>query len=258
MSGRWRIAPAEIEKHDHFILETDEGTVLALNDARRFGSLDIAPILGVVSDRIGPRNLLFASFAAQLVGLVRRFLAALVALYQVLRGLGRGCGLVALDVGLARDLFDYAPARLALRRVPLDLVSTLQILGHPRLLHAGVSPAARQAPDRPRPAALAAPSCGAGTAARLHPAGSGDARRRKPPIDRCRRKAPRKPDRDHCRLHARSRPDGGSGDAHRRRPHLHDGARPGRAARRPCGCADAKRRCHPRNDWSRDRSDRRR
>jgi formamidopyrimidine-DNA glycosylase len=41
MSGRWRIAPSEIEKHDHFILETDEGTVLALNDARRFGSLDL-------------------------------------------------------------------------------------------------------------------------------------------------------------------------------------------------------------------------
>ena len=41
MSGRWRIAPAEIGKHDHFIIETDEGTVLALNDARRFGSLDL-------------------------------------------------------------------------------------------------------------------------------------------------------------------------------------------------------------------------
>ncbi len=41
MSGRWRIAPAEIEKHDHFIMETDDGTVLALNDARRFGSLDL-------------------------------------------------------------------------------------------------------------------------------------------------------------------------------------------------------------------------
>ena len=41
MSGRWRIAPSEIEKHDHFIVETDEGTVLALNDARRFGSLDL-------------------------------------------------------------------------------------------------------------------------------------------------------------------------------------------------------------------------
>lgn len=41
MSGRWRIDPAEIEKHDHFILETGAGRVIALNDHRRFGSLDI-------------------------------------------------------------------------------------------------------------------------------------------------------------------------------------------------------------------------
>lgn len=41
MSGRWRIDPAEIEKHDHFILETGAGRVVALNDHRRFGSLDI-------------------------------------------------------------------------------------------------------------------------------------------------------------------------------------------------------------------------
>lgn len=41
MSGHWRIAPKEIEKHDHFLIETDEGMTLALNDARRFGSLDL-------------------------------------------------------------------------------------------------------------------------------------------------------------------------------------------------------------------------
>ncbi len=41
MSGRWRIDPAELEKHDHFILETDEGRRMALNDPRRFGSLDL-------------------------------------------------------------------------------------------------------------------------------------------------------------------------------------------------------------------------
>ncbi len=43
MSGRWRIDPLEIEKHDHFILETGSGRVVALNDHRRFGSLDIMP-----------------------------------------------------------------------------------------------------------------------------------------------------------------------------------------------------------------------
>jgi formamidopyrimidine-DNA glycosylase len=43
MSGRWRIDPAEIEKHDHLLIETDEGRRLALNDARRFGSVDLVP-----------------------------------------------------------------------------------------------------------------------------------------------------------------------------------------------------------------------
>ena len=41
MSGRWRIDPAEIAKHDHLVLETGSGHVLALNDARRFGSVDL-------------------------------------------------------------------------------------------------------------------------------------------------------------------------------------------------------------------------
>jgi formamidopyrimidine-DNA glycosylase len=41
MSGRWRIEPAELGPHDHFLLETDEGRRLALNDPRRFGSLDL-------------------------------------------------------------------------------------------------------------------------------------------------------------------------------------------------------------------------
>jgi formamidopyrimidine-DNA glycosylase len=43
MSGRWRIDPAELGPHDHFLLETDEGRRLALNDPRRFGSLDLVP-----------------------------------------------------------------------------------------------------------------------------------------------------------------------------------------------------------------------
>lgn len=41
MSGHWRIDPAEIGKHDHFIITADDGRRLALNDARRFGSLDL-------------------------------------------------------------------------------------------------------------------------------------------------------------------------------------------------------------------------
>lgn len=41
MSGRWRIDPAEIGKHDHLVIETDDGHVLALHDPRRFGSVDL-------------------------------------------------------------------------------------------------------------------------------------------------------------------------------------------------------------------------
>jgi formamidopyrimidine-DNA glycosylase len=41
MSGHWRTDPSEIGKHDHVVIETDEGHRLALNDHRRFGSLDL-------------------------------------------------------------------------------------------------------------------------------------------------------------------------------------------------------------------------
>ena len=43
MSGSWRIDHAEVGKHDHLLLETDEGKRLALNDPRRFGSVDLQP-----------------------------------------------------------------------------------------------------------------------------------------------------------------------------------------------------------------------
>ncbi|HEV7661760.1 MAG TPA: bifunctional DNA-formamidopyrimidine glycosylase/DNA-(apurinic or apyrimidinic site) lyase [Allosphingosinicella sp.] len=41
MSGHWRVDPSEIGKHDHAVIETDEGRRLALNDHRRFGFLEI-------------------------------------------------------------------------------------------------------------------------------------------------------------------------------------------------------------------------
>ena len=55
MSGRWRIDPEAIGKHDHLVLETGDGHVLALNDARRFGSVDL-----VDSDKLAA----FPAFAA--------------------------------------------------------------------------------------------------------------------------------------------------------------------------------------------------
>ena len=41
MSGHWRVDPAELEKHDHLVIEMDDGRRVALNDARRFGSVDL-------------------------------------------------------------------------------------------------------------------------------------------------------------------------------------------------------------------------
>lgn len=42
MSGRWRVDPEEIGKHDHLVLGTDEGRMLALCDPRRFGFVELA------------------------------------------------------------------------------------------------------------------------------------------------------------------------------------------------------------------------
>ena len=41
MSGRWRLEPDVIGTHDHLVIETDAGKRVALNDPRRFGSLDL-------------------------------------------------------------------------------------------------------------------------------------------------------------------------------------------------------------------------
>ncbi|WP_242150376.1 bifunctional DNA-formamidopyrimidine glycosylase/DNA-(apurinic or apyrimidinic site) lyase [Sphingomonas sp. BAUL-RG-20F-R05-02] len=41
MSGRWRVDPGDLLPHDHLVLETGAGRRLALNDARRFGSVDL-------------------------------------------------------------------------------------------------------------------------------------------------------------------------------------------------------------------------
>jgi len=49
MSGRWRTDPEEIGKHDHLLIETDDGHRLSLNDPRRFGSLDLMPTAEVAA-----------------------------------------------------------------------------------------------------------------------------------------------------------------------------------------------------------------
>lgn len=41
MSGRWRVDPSDTLAHDHLVLTTAAGRTLALNDPRRFGSVDL-------------------------------------------------------------------------------------------------------------------------------------------------------------------------------------------------------------------------
>ncbi|MBB3763921.1 bifunctional DNA-formamidopyrimidine glycosylase/DNA-(apurinic or apyrimidinic site) lyase [Sphingomicrobium lutaoense] len=43
MSGRWRIDPDDIGKHDHLVLTLGDGRRLSLNDPRRFGSVELLP-----------------------------------------------------------------------------------------------------------------------------------------------------------------------------------------------------------------------
>lgn len=52
MSGRWRIDPEAADKHDHVVIETEGGLRLALNDARRFGSVDL--VESAALDSFGP------------------------------------------------------------------------------------------------------------------------------------------------------------------------------------------------------------
>jgi formamidopyrimidine-DNA glycosylase len=78
MSGRMRLDPAEIGKHDHVVFESGNGRVVAFNDARRFGSLDLVttagadthPLLaGIGPEPLGPGfgiDLLERAFAGRL------------------------------------------------------------------------------------------------------------------------------------------------------------------------------------------------
>lgn len=63
MSGRMRVDPGVLEKHDHVVFETANGRIVAFNDARRFGSLDLVPteaatahplLAGIGPEPLGP------------------------------------------------------------------------------------------------------------------------------------------------------------------------------------------------------------
>jgi formamidopyrimidine-DNA glycosylase len=123
MSGRWRIDPSEIGTHDHLILETDEGRILALCDPRRFGSVDLVrqESLGdfPAFRTLGPEPLGADFTAAYLAKAIAGRLAPIKALLldqKVVAGLGNIYVCEALNMaGIepARAGGEIAKARLA-------------------------------------------------------------------------------------------------------------------------------------------------
>ncbi len=98
MSGRWRIDPDELGKHDHLVLETGSGHRLALCDPRRFGSVDLVDTAALaawpafaalgpepLSDALAPAHLATAlagrSAAIKLMLLDQRIVAGLGNIY---------------------------------------------------------------------------------------------------------------------------------------------------------------------------------
>ncbi len=95
MSGRWRIDPDAIGKHDHLVLETGKGQVLALNDARRFGSVDLVDTAALDSwpqfAALGPEPLGPGLTAAHLAAAFKDRIAAIKLLLldqRIVAGLG--------------------------------------------------------------------------------------------------------------------------------------------------------------------------
>lgn len=95
MSGRWRVDPGEIGTHDHLVLETDAGRRLALNDPRRFGSLDLVrsdaltlydPFTRMGPEPLGP-DFTAAYLSATLAGKAAPIKAALLD-QRIVAGLG--------------------------------------------------------------------------------------------------------------------------------------------------------------------------
>jgi formamidopyrimidine-DNA glycosylase len=133
MSGRWRIDPAELGTHDHFVIET-EAHRLALNDPRRFGSLDLVPTATLPEwppfAALGPEPLGPAFSAAQLAKAFNGRIAPVKALLldqRIVAGLGN------IYVCEALHLAGIAPSRVAgtisKQRLARLVVAVREVLG---------------------------------------------------------------------------------------------------------------------------------
>ena len=114
MSGRWRIDPDALGAHDHLVLETEEGRRLALNDPRRFGSVDLVPTEELAAygpfGRMGPEPLSDAFDAHCLLGALKGRAAPIKAMLldqRIVAGLGN------IYVCEALHIAGIAPSRAA-------------------------------------------------------------------------------------------------------------------------------------------------
>jgi formamidopyrimidine-DNA glycosylase len=122
MSGRWRIDPNEIGAHDHFLLDTEEGRRLALNDPRRFGSVDLVPTETLDAyepfRRMGPEPLGDGFTAASLLASLQGRAAPIKAMLldqRIVAGLGN------IYVCEALHMAGISPSRAAGRISPMRL-----------------------------------------------------------------------------------------------------------------------------------------
>jgi formamidopyrimidine-DNA glycosylase len=134
MSGRWRLDPEEIGTHDHLVLETGAGRRLALNDPRRFGSVDLfttaalehyPPFVALGPEPLGP-----AFNATYLAKAIEGRIAPIKALLldqRIVAGLGNIYVCEALHMaGIAPS---RAGGRIATKRIEALVPAIKSVLG---------------------------------------------------------------------------------------------------------------------------------
>ncbi len=127
MSGRMRLDPPDRGKHDHVVFTLDVGQVVAFNDARRFGSLDLVPTADLATYPplvpLGPEPLgpeLTASYLARRFAGRAAPIKPLLLDQRIVAGLGNIYACEALylaRIDPRRPAGSVSPARLA-RLVP--------------------------------------------------------------------------------------------------------------------------------------------